>query len=481
MKRLGILWDPENPLVPVAPVVAALRKYAQVVDLTFEHLGHRTLPNGAYELQGEFDALLWIEGGPWPREFKAPRTACWVINPHLEPSLLQTGEFNVRFSALLEFCADERAMWLPLTASTEDHVEVPPGLSVLLGDPKPSAHAIEEARLGGLAKPSLPVVVALGESGRTHPLFFDCLRAGVTVVAGMSDLRGVVHVGEHADILENLPGLLKDPTRMDMLARRGPQIFRHLHEPELRAARIVDALWPRARVFGSARPAISVLVTCYRYLRRFKICLESLARQQVPVEIVVADPQSPDGLSEYLPGFAERNPHLRVVHLPLDERYHRNRGVGINRAFEASSGRIIVSIDGDMVFERTTIHNLAQEIDRDPSQALGIRRVFINRERTEDILSGSLDPFESFDQLALSEGDGEQNAYVGVLGYCQAVSRRAFAVARYPEEFDQVNQSDIVFVERLKQWAGVRPRFLEQERALHLWHPRNWNGTSELL
>jgi hypothetical protein len=459
------------------------------VDLSFDRLGHRTLPNAAFALgPPEFDGLFWIEGGPLPKDLQElPRVkACWIVNPHLEPTLLEeTADlFDVRFCALQEACADEWARWLPLSLTEAEPLDLPPGLSILVGDPKPAAHMAVERHLrrelAGVA-PARPVVVALGEAGRLHPLFFDCLRSGAAVISEAADLRGVVHVGEHAERLtDKVRALVQDPARLETLSRRGPEIVRHLHEPGLRAAQIVDALWPRARVFGTSRPSVSVLVTCHRYLRRLKVCLESLARQTIPLEIVVADPESPDGLADYLPEFAARHPRLRVVHLPLDVRYHRNRGVGINRAFDASSGRIIVSIDGDIVFAPHTFELFERQLSRAPDQVLGLRRVFVDRAETERVLAGEVDPFGNFERLAASPGDGEENALVGVLGYCQAVHRAAFARARYPEEFDRVNQSDIVFVERLG-CLGVRPRFLENERALHLWHPRNWMGTTDLL
>ena len=73
------------------------------------------------------------------------------------------------------------------------------------------------------------------------------------------------------------------------------------------------------------------------------------------------------------------------------------------------------------------------------------------------------------------------DGHLGVLGYCQAVDRKAFAKARYPREIDRVNQSDIIFVERLRKFAGVKPQYLGDQVVLHLWHPRNWNGTETQL
>jgi glycosyltransferase involved in cell wall biosynthesis len=231
-------------------------------------------------------------------------------------------------------------------------------------------------------------------------------------------------------------------------------------------------------------PIVSVLVTCFKYLKRLKVCLESLARQDLPeygLEVVIADPESPDGLAAWLNEFAELHPRLKVTHVPLHSRYHRNRGFAINRAYDASGGRIIVSIDGDIVFPPHLMRLLAEQLSARPNTVFGVRRAFLPKDVTEAIIEGRLDPSTEFQALSESPGDGEEYPFVGVLGYCQAVTREAFARARYPEEFDRVNQSDIVFVERLETHAGVRPLLLADQVVLHLWHPRNWMGTSDFL
>jgi glycosyltransferase involved in cell wall biosynthesis len=226
------------------------------------------------------------------------------------------------------------------------------------------------------------------------------------------------------------------------------------------------------------------LVTCHRFRRRLRFCLESLARQELPpgtLEVVVADPESPDGLAEYLREFSATAPNVRVVRLPLHARYRRNRGYCIDRAFDASSGDVVIGIDGDIVFPPRLVGHLANSVKASPDKVFGVRRAFLDRPTTEEILAGRIDPVRDFDRLSLSEGDGQDKSFVGVLGYCQAVERSAFAKARYPREFDKINQSDIVFVERLAREAGVTPVFLQDAQVLHLWHPRNWAGTNEDL
>jgi hypothetical protein len=372
------------------------------------------------------------------------------------------------------------------------------GISIFTDDPAPPAQvaldiAIREA-LESLPVPKTPVHFSLGHAGRVHSRLFDSLRSGAAVVVDSeTDLRGIAHAGDHLEVLpqnghlrEFVQDLIRDETRLARLASRGPEIVSHLHSPSVRAADLCDALWPRREILGGKdfRPVVSLLVTCHRFRRRLRFCLESLARQELPqgvLEVVVADPESPDGLAEYLREFAESSPHLRVVRLPLDARYCRNRGYSIDRAFEASSGDVVIGIDGDIVFSPHLVGQLADSVLVSPGNVFGVRRVFLDRSTTELILAGSGDPFRDFERLSLADGDGQENSFVGVLGYCQATTRAAFAKARYPREFDMVNQSDIVFVERLEKEAGVKPRFLGEAKVLHLWHPRNWAGTSELL
>src|ERR1051326_1866265 len=171
MKRLLVLWDPGNPLTPIGPVMAALRRHAEIVELTFGEVSHRTLPNRAFEIlphieRTRIDGLLWVEGGPLPSDLDRVRCpkACWLPSPTFEPTLVEDlgPLFDRWLVPTLTLVADERARWLPLAASSALPPEPPQGISVLLDDPKPAAHAIVErkleAALDGLSSPSHPIV-----------------------------------------------------------------------------------------------------------------------------------------------------------------------------------------------------------------------------------------------------------------------------------------------------------------------------------
>jgi len=507
MKKLLVLWDPETPTVLVGPVVHALRERVELGEITFQQVSHRTSPNRKFEIrpivdQANIDGILWIEGGPLPADIeKCPgEKACWLVNAYHEPTIINelAPLFNRRLVATIEHSADEACRWLPLASGNAQPPQPPQGFILVVDDPKPSSHAEVQRALDGVVQqlpiPEKPVVMCLGTGNCPNTGMFDWMRSGsVVVVNPECDLRGLANAGDHLldfpqvtnlstflqDLFDNREVLLK-------VAERAPAIVEHLHTPEIRAEQIVDAIWPRHRILGDDghHATVSVLVTCYKYLRRFRFCLESLARQNLPpgtLEIVVVDPESPDGLAEYLETFAAKNTNLSVVHLPINPRYHRNRGICINRAFDASTGKIIISIDSDIIFPPHLIRALVDLSEENPQAVLGIRRVFLDKEITADILENKLDPFRDFDQLAQSPGDGEQHAFSGVLGYCQVTQRRAFAIARYPEEFDMVNQSDIIFNERLEKYAQVLPRYIGDLSVLHLWHPRNWEGTEDYL
>jgi len=505
-RRLVVLWDPENPIVPARSLVAALGRRVDVAELTFGQVSHRTLPNGAFDLAPEgrqdIDGVLWIEGGPLPRDlerFDCPKAA-WLVNDHAEPTLVDdlAGRFDPLLVSSLRHADCAKKRWLPLCADEGNPLTVSSGVSVNADDPVSPEHAVTMAdvvrALESVPPPRTRVAVCLGQAGRPHPLLFECLRAGIAVVADPeSDLRGIAHVGEHLEVFpangefaEVFGNLVRDEERLSRLAIRGPEIVSHLHTAEIRAAELCDAIWPGLEVLSGERfhPKVSVLVTCHRFRRRLRHCLQSLARQDLApgtLEIVVADPKSPDGLAQYLREFATSAPHVRVVRLPLDARYHRNRGYCIDRAFDSSLGEVVVGIDGDIIFPPHLVRVLAEAVAGNPEKVFGVRRVFLDRPTTEGILTGCQDRASEFDRLSRSEGDGQEGSFVGVLGYCQALHRAAFAKARYPREFDAVNQSDIVFVERLGREAGVKPCFLADEKVLHLWHPRNWAGTSEDL
>ena len=500
--KLLILCDPGNSLVPVGEVLSALSRLVQVEVITFNQVSHRTNPNFSFEIkpiidQTQSDILLWVEGGPMPKDIatcQIPK-ACWLVNAHIETSLVSDFEniFQLRFTTWRKITGYGTWTWMPLSGSSlPDQENI---ISFIGSDPiTPSnaklALAVRKAALS-LSAPTSPITIVAGQKSVPHWKIFEQLATGsVVLVDTATDIRDIGSHGEHLLVyptLEELPeyisGLVEDKQTALRIACNGKSVYEHLHTHELRAYRLLENILPRTRILsGQAfRPSISVITVSYRYLNRLRIYLDSLARQEMPegtLEIVVADPESPDGLASYLQQFSLRHPSIRIVHLPLQHRYHRNRGYCISRAFQASSGKIIVSTDCDIVFEPSMLSKLETLSKANPNMVFGIRRAFVDRKTTEEILAGRINPIAEFSRLSQSESDGEPRSELGVLGYCQVLQRDAFARAGYPEELHQVNQSDIVFLERLQKHAGVLSRYRHDLCVLHLWHPRNWSGTT---
>lgn len=227
---------------------------------------------------------------------------------------------------------------------------------------------------------------------------------------------------------------------------------------------------------------VSILVMCYRYLNRLKVFLSSVMAQRYDmskVEVVIANPGSPDGLTEYLNTLKSvfPVPHLREV--IADERFRANRGHCIQRAFEASAGTIAIGMDCDLVLPHDFIEDIVRVVNGNPNSVVGVYRNFLSKTTTEEILNGNIDPCSKYGSLA-GEDNEEREGYRGVLGYCQAVGRNLWTKVGYPEEFDKINASDVEFVERLRG-IGVTPLFQNEIRVLHLNHLRDWTGTKELL
>ena len=228
---------------------------------------------------------------------------------------------------------------------------------------------------------------------------------------------------------------------------------------------------------------ISVLTCCYKYLQRLRVFLYSLARQDLPLEgfeVVITNPQSPDGLKEYLDSFHAAVPGFRLARVDVPEAKRRNRGWMIARAFECCRGEVVMGADCDIILPRDFLATMTAFSHKKPNNVLGVYRNLLSPETTARIVAGLVDPVTHFDELA-REDNQEPDGHRGVLGYCQVVPRVAMEKTGYPEEYDIIATSDVEFLKRLSKDQGMTPAFVPGMRVLHLWHPRNWEGTEEFL
>ena len=223
---------------------------------------------------------------------------------------------------------------------------------------------------------------------------------------------------------------------------------------------------------------ISILTCCHRFLQRFQIFIQSICRQQfdlADVEVIVANPHSPDGLSDYLKLLQESHSTPVITEILLDPKYFRNRGFMLQKAFEQAQGEIVIGMDCDLVLPLDFLQRIVETVQANPDRIVGIYRNFLTPNTTALILTGNLDPYANFETLKLEDQE-EPNGYRGVLGYCQALTHEAWKRVGYPVEFDEIAKSDVAFNDRLAT-IQITPLFLRNVVALHLHHERNWTPT----
>lgn len=326
---------------------------------------------------------------------------------------------------------------------------------------------------------------AVGMETRMRSVTFEVLKPPRYLHGG----HGPTRITENAQCIHMqgwLQGMRDEPSIQTILLQNAIAT----HQSEMGSEDALQATLPAPARAPSKRAAVSVITCCHRFLQRLKVFIHSLHQQEYPldrIEIVVADPESPDGLLEYLTlcqlaGNKARDGGLRapnIIHVTCDPRHYRNRGYLINRAFAQSTGDVIVVADCDCIFSPKFLDQAVSAIEASPGTVLGAYRNFLSPETSAAIITGILDPIKNFEGLT-QEDQEEEMGYRGVLGYCQVLARKDYARVMYPEEFDRINESDVVFVDRLKS-VGVSAMRLKDEVVLHLHHVRDWEGVSGFM
>ena len=225
------------------------------------------------------------------------------------------------------------------------------------------------------------------------------------------------------------------------------------------------------------------LVCCHKYLQRFRIFMQSIVRQDYPldrIEVCVAAYGNPDGLFEYIGLLQMAHPKLRIAVAEVPVEMAKNKGKQVNLAFARSTAPVVMVTDCDLVLPTDFVRSMLREHRQE--HVIGCWRTPMSIEVTAQIITGNLDPIAHFDILSQQWDKVELDGGVrqGMLGYCQVVARGPFARIGYPEDFEVYNQSDIVFIDRLNA-IGVTQRFLKDRHVLHLAHPRDWTGTKVFL
>jgi glycosyl transferase family 2 len=226
---------------------------------------------------------------------------------------------------------------------------------------------------------------------------------------------------------------------------------------------------------------LSVVITCYRFLQRLRLSLRNWCHQDLPsgsYEIIVVNPESPDGTHEHLAAVARSHPHIRIREIAVDEAMATNKGAMINHALNAASGEWIWITDADCLFAPGCAATVLASMDGRANHLSYGERRFLSQAQTDALLAGRLDPLRQFHELAASSTSRQAEA--SPWGYTQIVNQSAISGIRYREDLNHFAHSDGMFVADCTRHA-ITPRQLDGLFCLHMDHPFAWYGTRTFL
>jgi predicted O-methyltransferase YrrM len=242
----------------------------------------------------------------------------------------------------------------------------------------------------------------------------------------------------------------------------------HVHFSDLRVARVEPA------------PCrVSVLLTCNRFAQRLRVALRGWCAQGLPMgalEVLVANPRSPDGTHEHLAAAARSHPHLRIREIPVSQSLGTTKGAMINLAMDASEGEWIWLSDADCLFAPSAVDRALAWMRPD---RLGFaERRYLSAEQTDALLAGAADPVADF--AALLRRVGPRPPHREPWGYCQIVHRSVATRVRYCNRTRHYAHTDVRFATECAD-RGAAPARVPGLACLHLEHPFAWYGTRDYL
>jgi glycosyltransferase involved in cell wall biosynthesis len=194
-------------------------------------------------------------------------------------------------------------------------------------------------------------------------------------------------------------------------------------------------------------------------------------------ELLIVNPQSPDGTHEHLAAVSRSYPDIRVREIAVGSRV-TNKGAMINKALADSHGEWIWLTDADCLFAPNCLATVLEQIDGLSDQLFYGQRRYLSATQTDGLLAGRVDGLRDFAELAQAAmlRPPENSPW----GYTQIAHRSTFEKVRYREEFNHFAHSDGIFVEDCKRHS-ITARQVEGLVCLHLDHPFSWYGTNTFL
>ncbi|MGW0763901.1 bifunctional glycosyltransferase/CDP-glycerol:glycerophosphate glycerophosphotransferase [Streptomyces sp. NPDC002676] len=107
-------------------------------------------------------------------------------------------------------------------------------------------------------------------------------------------------------------------------------------------------------------PRFSVIVPCFKVQGFLRECLDSVLLQSFnDLELIAVDDRSPDGCGAILDEYAERDPRVRVLHLPENVGLGRARNAGLPHA----CGDYLLFLDSDDTLTPGALRAIADRLD----------------------------------------------------------------------------------------------------------------------
>lgn len=226
--------------------------------------------------------------------------------------------------------------------------------------------------------------------------------------------------------------------------------------------------------------AISVLITCFRFEQRLRVALRNWCHQSLDAgsyEVLVVNPESPDGTGALLASASRSFPEVRVREVPAEAHLARNKGEMLHRAVRASQGEWLWITDADCLFSPQALGAVLPAL-RNPSCLYYGTRRHLSDAQTDGLLAGRYDGLTEFDQLAASPEIQRVEEYPW--GYTQIVHRSTWDRIPYRQDINHFAHSDDIFAQECKR-RNIQPVKMPGLFCLHLNHPFAWWGTESYL
>ena len=231
----------------------------------------------------------------------------------------------------------------------------------------------------------------------------------------------------------------------------------------------------------AAECRLSIIITCNRFLQRLRVSLHNWCHQEIPpgtFELLIVNPNSPDGTHDYLTAVAQSYSHIRLHEIQMNSKSSKNKGRMINEAARASQGEWVWLTDADCIFPINSASLVLNHVNQRQNRIYFGQRYHLSTPQTYDLITGRCDSVKDFDQV--KQQAPPRAPEIEPWGYTQIVHHSTLKKIPYREGINHFAHSDDIFVKDCQR-QQIRLEQIDGLFCLHLAHPFAWNGTTLFL